>query len=71
MVDATTADPEKAIDSQQNCTTLATTYLDQCLPILALAEQLDLMLTAILSLANWERKLARNWFNFGNLTIIS
>ncbi len=29
------------------------------------------MLTAVSSLADWEHKLTKNWFNFGNLNIIS
>jgi hypothetical protein len=70
-VDPSMSDPEKAMACQQNCTALATADLDQHAHILALAERLDLMLTAKSSLADCERKLAKNWFNFGNLTIIS
>jgi hypothetical protein len=56
---------------QQNRTALASADLDQRAHILALAKRLDLMLTAESSLADWERKLAKNWFNFGNMNIIS
>jgi hypothetical protein len=50
---------------------LATADLDQRVRILALAKRLDLMLAAESSLADWERKLAKNWLNFWNLNIIS
>ena len=70
-VDATMSDPEKALAYQQNRTALATADLDQRARILALAERLDLMLTAEASLSDWERRLARNWYNFTHLTIIS
>ena len=50
---------------------LAGADLDQRARILALAERLDLIFTAESSLADWERKLSKNWFNFANLTIIS
>jgi hypothetical protein len=70
-VDPSIADPEKALAYQQNHTALATANLDQRARILALAERLDLMLTAESSLADWECKLAKNWFNFENLNIIS
>jgi hypothetical protein len=70
-VDPSMSDPEKALACQQNRTALATADLDQQLRILAFAKKLDLMLTAESSLADWERKLAKNWFNFGNLNIIS
>jgi hypothetical protein len=70
-VDPTISDPEKALAYQQNRTALATADLDQRARILALAKRLNLMLTAKSSLADWERKLAKNWFNFGNLDIIS
>jgi hypothetical protein len=65
------SDPEKALVYQQNCAVLAGADLDQRACILALAERLNLMLTAESSLADWERKLSKNWFNFANLTIIS
>jgi len=70
-VDPTMSDPEKAMAYQQNRTALATADLDQRARILALAERLDLMLTAESSLANWERRLTKNWYNFASLTIIS
>jgi hypothetical protein len=70
-VDPSMSDPEKAMAYQQNCTALTTADLDQRARILALAERLNLMLTAESSLADWEHKLTKNWFNFGNLTIIS
>ena len=53
-------DPEKVMAFQQNRMTLATADLDQKACILALADQLDLMLTAESSLADWEQKLHRN-----------
>ena len=56
-------DPEKAMAFQQNKTALASAELDQKARILALADWLDLMLTAESSLANWER--------FANLSILS
>ncbi len=65
------SDPEKALGYQQNHAALAGANLDQWAHNLALAERLDLMLTAESSLADWERKLSRNWYNFANLTIIS
>jgi hypothetical protein len=71
MVDPTMSDPEKALAYQQNCAVLAGADLDQWARILALAERLNLMLTAESSLVDWERKLSKNWFNFANLTIIS
>ena len=64
-------DPEKAMASQQNKTAPASAELDQKACILALADRLDLMLTAESSLADWERKLRRNWANFANLSILS
>jgi hypothetical protein len=70
-VDASISDPEKAMAFQQNKTALASADLDQKARILALADRLDLMLTAELSLADWERKLRRNWANFANLSILS
>ncbi len=70
-IDATMSDPEKAMAYQQNKTALASADLDQQARILALAKRLDHMLTAESSLADWERKLTKNWFNFQNLTIIS
>ena len=65
------ADPEKAMAFQKNKTALASADLDQKVRILALADRLDLMLTAESSLANWEQKLHRNWANFANLSILS
>ncbi len=56
---------------QHNKTALTSANLDQCTCILALAKQLDLMLTAKSSLADWEQKLTKNWANYGNLEIIS
>ncbi len=65
------ADPEKAMFFQKNKTALASADLDQKAHILALADQLDLMLSAESSLADWERKLHCNWANFANLSILS
>ena len=70
-VDASMSDPEKAMAFQQNKTALASAELDQKARILAMADRLDLMLTAESSLADWERKLRNNWANFSNLTILS
>ena len=70
-VDVSMADPEKAMAFQQNKTALASADLDQKARILALADRLDLMLTAESSLADWERKLRCNWANFANLSILS
>jgi hypothetical protein len=69
-VDASMSDPEKALAYQQNWAALAGADLDQHAPILALTERLDLMHTAESSLADWERRLTKNWFNFAYLTII-
>ncbi len=63
-------DPEKAMAFQQNKTALASAELNQKARILALADRLDLMLTAESSLADWERKLRLNWANFANLSLI-
>ena len=71
QMDATMSDPEKAMAYQQSKTALASANLDQCAHILPLARHLDLMLTAESSLAYWECKFIRNWFNFQYLTIIS
>jgi hypothetical protein len=65
------SDPQKAMAYQENKMALASTNLDQRAHILALAKRLDLMLMAESSLADWEQKLTKNWFNFQNLTIIS
>ena len=65
------SNPEKVIAYQQNGTALAAANLDQRTRILALADRLDLMLTAKSSLSDWERRLTRNWYNFANLDIIS
>jgi len=70
-VDASMGDPEKAMAFQQNKTALTSADLDQKERILALADRLDLMLTAESSLADWERKLRSNWANFANLSILS
>jgi hypothetical protein len=70
-VDATMSDPKKAMAYQQNKTALTSTDLDQRARILALAERLDLMLTAESCLADWERRLTKNWANFNNLIIIT
>ncbi len=56
---------------QQNKTALASADLNQKERILALADRLDLILTAESSLADWERKLHSNWANFPNLSILS
>ena len=58
-VDASTLDPEKAMAFQQNKMALDLADLDQKARILALADCLDLMMTAESSLADWERKLRR------------
>jgi hypothetical protein len=65
------SNPEKVIAYQQNGTALAAANLDQRTRILALADRLDLMLTAKSSLSDWEQRLTRNWYNFANLVIIS
>ncbi len=65
------SDLEKAMAFQQNKTALALANLDQKARILTLADCLDLMLTAKSSLADWGRKLHRNWANFANLSILS
>ena len=70
-VDASMTNPEKAMTFQKNKTALALADLDQKARILALADRLDLMLTAELSLANCKQKLHRNWANFANLSILS
>jgi hypothetical protein len=70
-VNASMSDPEKAMAFEQNKTALASVDLDQKERILALADRLDLMLTAESSLADWERKLHNNWANFANLSILS
>jgi hypothetical protein len=62
---------EKALTFQNNKTTLASTNLDQHVHLLTLANCLNLMLMAKLGLAEWERKLLRNWTNFQHLTILS
>ncbi len=62
-VDPTMSNPKKALAYQQNCAVLAGADLDQRARILALAERLDLMLTVESSLADWERKLSKIWFN--------
>ena len=57
-VDASMSDPEKAMAFQQNKTALASAELDQKARILAMADRLDLMLTAESSLADWENNSA-------------
>jgi hypothetical protein len=64
------SNPKKAMVYQQSKTALASTNLDQCTHILVLAERLNLLLTAESSLADWERKLLKNWASFQNLSII-
>ena len=64
-------DPKKALTYQHNKTALASADLDQRARILTLAKRLDLMLMAESGLADWERKLSRNWANFQFLTILS
>jgi hypothetical protein len=63
--------PKKAMAYQHNKTALASADLNQREHILTLADQLNLMLTAKSSLANWERMLSHNWANFKYLTILS
>ena len=70
-VDSSMTDSKKALAYQHNKTALASADLDQRARILTLAERLDLMLMAESGLADWERKLSRNWANFQNLTILS
>ena len=70
-VDETMSDPEKALAFQHNRTALAGADLDQRARILTLADRLNLMLTAEAGLADWERKLSKNWSNFQYLKILS
>ena len=70
-VDKTMSDPEKALAFQHNRTALAGADLNQRARILTLADRLNLMLTAEAGLADWERKLSRNWSNFQYLRILS
>jgi hypothetical protein len=70
-VDENMSDPEKALAFQHNKTALAGADLDQRARILTLADRLNLMLTAEAGLADWERKLSKNWSNFQYLTILS
>jgi hypothetical protein len=70
-VDETMSDPEKALAFQHNRTALAGADLDQRAQILTLANRLNLMLTAEAGLADWERKLSKNWSNFQYLRILS
>ena len=65
------SDPEKALAFQHNRTALAGADLDQRARILTLADRLNLMLTAEAGLADWERKLSKNWSNFQYLKILS
>jgi hypothetical protein len=62
-VDESMSDPEKAL--------AASTDLDQRARILTLADRLNSMLTAEAGLADWERKLSKNWSNFQYLRILS
>jgi hypothetical protein len=70
-VDETMSDPEKALAFQHKRTALAGADLDQRARILTLADQLNLMLTAEAGLADWERKLSKNWSNYQYLRILS
>jgi hypothetical protein len=70
-VDKNMSDPEKALAFQHNRTALAGADLDQRARISTLADRLNLMLMAEASLADWERKLSKNWANFCYLTILS
>ena len=63
--------PKKTMAYQHNKTALVSADLDQHAHILTLANWLNLILTAESSLANWERKLSRNWANFQYLMILS
>jgi hypothetical protein len=65
------SDPEKVMAFQKNKTALASADLDQKMCLLALADCLDLMLTAESSLANWGHKLHCYWAIFANLSILS
>jgi hypothetical protein len=68
--DPTMSDLEKVLTYQQCFTALATAGLNQGVCILALAKQLGLILSAQPTLVGWKHKLAKNWFNFANLTSI-
>jgi len=70
-VDETMSDLEKALAFQHNRTGLAGANLDQRARILTLANQMNLMLMAEAGLADWERKLSKNWSNFQYLKILS
>ncbi len=61
---------EKAPAFQHNKTALASADLDQRACLLTLANRLNLMLMAKSSLADWQRKLLRNWGNFNHLKIL-
>ncbi len=65
------SDQEKAMAFQKNKTALASADLNQKARIPALADRLDLMLTAESSFTDWGRKLHCNWENFANLSILS
>ena len=69
-VDETMSDPEKALAFQHNRTALACADLDQHVRILTLADRMNLVLTAEAGLADWERKLSKNWSNFQYLQIL-
>ncbi len=70
-VDETMSDLEKALAFQHNRTGLAGANLDQRARILTLANQMNLMLMAEAGLADWERKLSKNWSNLAYLKILS
>ncbi len=63
-VDLSMTDAEIAMAFQHNKTALASANLNQRACILTLVDRLNLMLTAKLSLTDWECKLFCNWANF-------
>jgi hypothetical protein len=69
-VDLSMTNAEKAPAFQHNKTALASADLNQCACLLTLANCLNLMLMAKSGLADWERKLSRNWGNFNHLKIL-
>jgi hypothetical protein len=70
-IDSSITDAEKALAFQHNKTALSSANLDQRAHFLTLADCINLMLAAELGLADWERKLFRNWVNFQHLAILS
>jgi hypothetical protein len=62
---------EKALVFQHNKMALASANLNQRACLLTLANLLNLMLVSESGLADWERKLLRNWANFDHLKILS